>query len=488
MSLTTEDLFTACKNGDCRMILICIKQGISVNSIDTDDENKTPLLLALESNHEDAASLLLDSNATTDLVDSNGLMAIHYAIQYCSVNMMIYILDKSHDYIINAKDFVGWTPLHHAVKFGDYNHIETLLKRGANHQLKTNDGMKPMNLALATSTLQVSELLRQWDKFLIFNHIKFIHALDPERQDMFVPLSRSARPNYDNENHHIREYFESARRGDLGKLQHLFESYSHFTADDKDRKYYLSTTLMYAAGNGHLDIIKYLIEEKEALSGQHDQFGNLALHYASYYGHVSVVDYLLKHNISHRNWDNRIRFSPLHCACFNENPNVVRVLLKYHASIDNKNCDGKTPYAIAIERELDVHAHLLKYPSIVGFMERHKLNEDVSLAFPVHAGILGGNWITVIRVLQNQPTLLNQLDTMGRTPTDLAAIMGQMDVVKHLKARGGNFNLHDEDIMMDICKEKEPYRLLLLEYLHYDEILSTHIDDPIFVGSNQVDS
>ncbi len=115
MSLTTEDLFTACKNGDCMMILICIKQGISVNSIDTDDENKTPLLLALESNHEDAASLLLDSNATTDLVDSNGLMAIHYAIQYCSVNMMIYILDKSHDYIINAKDFVGWTPLHHAV-------------------------------------------------------------------------------------------------------------------------------------------------------------------------------------------------------------------------------------------------------------------------------------------------------------------------------------------------------------------------------------
>ncbi|CCF58709.1 hypothetical protein KAFR_0F01130 [Kazachstania africana CBS 2517] len=89
-----------------------------------------------------------------------------------------------------------------------------------------------------------------------------------------------------------------ARAGDLESLQEIFTTLIDpkllTTCRDSSSK---SSALHMAAGNGHLEVVKYITslidsEEREKFVNIQNESGNTALHWASLNGKLDVVQYL----------------------------------------------------------------------------------------------------------------------------------------------------------------------------------------------------
>ena len=83
-------------------------------------------------------------------------------------------------------------------------------------------------------------------------------------------------------------------RSEMEELSRLIEreEVNVNLVDDEDAS--KRTALHLAARNGHLEVVKYLLEKGGAEVNEEDNDGWTALHLAARYGHLEVVKYLLE--------------------------------------------------------------------------------------------------------------------------------------------------------------------------------------------------
>lgn len=115
-------------------------------------------------------------------------------------------------------------------------------------------------------------------------------------------------------------------------------------------KYDKNMALKNASRNGRLEVVKYLVEQEQAanIHAIDDEVFILA----SYYGHLDVVKYLVEQGANiHANDD-----GPLRIASENGNLPVVKYLVKQGANI-HANDDGALRFAIG-NRQLEVVKYL----------------------------------------------------------------------------------------------------------------------------------
>ena len=67
------------------------------------------------------------------------------------------------------------------------------------------------------------------------------------------------------------------------------------------RDYSYRTALVYASGNGHLDIVKYLVSKGADINIIGDKYGITPLSNAAKNGHLEVVKYLLENKADVKN-------------------------------------------------------------------------------------------------------------------------------------------------------------------------------------------
>ena len=154
------------------------------------------------------------------------------------------------------------------------------------------------------------------------------------------------------------------------------------------------TPLHYAASNGHIDTVKYLVKGKHCSVKSIDKRGWYPLHYASHKRHVEVVRYLCEQEECNPMCTTNTQLTPLHIASSIGQTEVLKFL------IENQKCD---PMCL-----------------------------DENQGTPLHYAAINGCIDTVKYLVEGKHCSVKVIDKRGWYPLYLASEKGHMEVVRYL--------------------------------------------------------
>ena len=145
----------------------------------------------------------------------------------------------------------------------------------------------------------------------------------------------------------MTDLYDAAKRGDLKQVTLLVEQ-----GVDKNQvgNYYETTALSVAANDGHLDVVRYLVEQGAGME-KVDRDGNTPLIYASDCGHLEVVRYLLDQGADRDAVDYE-GYTPLHCAAQQGHLETAKLLMVYGADLNMRTLRGQLPFESARTEEI----------------------------------------------------------------------------------------------------------------------------------------
>ena len=167
----------------------------------------------------------------------------------------------------------------------------------------------------------------------------------------------------------------------------------------------INTPLHIACGMGHLEVVKFLIEEKGCdytlICRNKEGFAISPLHSACENGHLDIVRYLVDEqsvDLTYAKSDNITSWTPLHAACSKGHLEIVKFL------IEEKGCNHTQVY-----------------------------QEEESLPMsPLHVASGYGHLDIVRYLVDEQSVDLAGANSDNVTPLHAACAMGHLEIVKFL--------------------------------------------------------
>ncbi len=137
----------AIQSGAKQAVLALLESGADINNPSGDEQN-SPLMIAIESNQDTIAQLLIELNADVHLENSAGDTAMHKAAAIGQTHTMQLLKNRQAD--IDALNYSGMRPLHAAVQSENVASIDYLVDQGSpfNHPL---EDLSPLHLAIRES-------------------------------------------------------------------------------------------------------------------------------------------------------------------------------------------------------------------------------------------------------------------------------------------------------------------------------------------------
>ena len=181
----------------------------------------TPLHQAVFGGHKKVLSVLLNEGCLLDLVNSIGQSVLHFAAQGGHVELVGWLVECGLD--VNRGDDNGYTPLHSAAGEGKLEAVHELLRLGANPDIMAGVFGTPLHQAVLSGSVQVVTVLSD----AIYEQYNPQHPMSTE-SEVDSPNQLACVPD----NNPL----------DCCNPMGL-------------------TPLMWAAGEGHVEIVKYLISK-----------------------------------------------------------------------------------------------------------------------------------------------------------------------------------------------------------------------------------
>ncbi len=136
-------LHIAAGKGDVECVRLLLDHGARVNA--TEINKSTPLEFAITGTSKEVVDLLLEKGADVGTKSSKEMNAFHlWAIGAGEPGIADLLFARQAD--VNARDYDGKTPLHHAVNQGQKQAVEWLLKHGAEVNVRDKNGRTPIDL------------------------------------------------------------------------------------------------------------------------------------------------------------------------------------------------------------------------------------------------------------------------------------------------------------------------------------------------------
>jgi ankyrin repeat protein len=229
---------------------------ININA--TDEDGRTPLLLAARNGYQTIVKLLLDSDIIdADLKDGEGRMPLSWAAENGHEAVVKLLLDKGAE--LEPKDNGGQAPLAWAAGNGHRAVVKLLLDKGAKLQHKDSGGQTPLSWAAENGHEEVVKLLL--DKGA---------ELEPNDSGGRTPLSLAA------------------ENGHEAVVKLLLDKGAELEPKSSSGR----TPLSWAAENGHEAVMKLLLDKGAELESRSNS-GETPLSLAAENGHEAVVKLLL---------------------------------------------------------------------------------------------------------------------------------------------------------------------------------------------------
>ncbi|KAL6863686.1 ankyrin repeat-containing domain protein [Trichoderma novae-zelandiae] len=325
-------------------------------------------------------------------VDSFGWSPLHYAANWQLQNLRMAFSEKGG--LLNLRDLMGRTPLHHACLIGNEVAVDLLLDHDAPIETAGNDGITAVHCAVLGGNVHILEKLVEKVK--------------------------------------------------SGRQKHTRKSILHVDRNERH-------PIHWAATKGDLGIVSPLKDD----INRTDRFGWTCAHLAVIYENARLLqDIIEEFAIDLNLGDNRSR-TPLHLAVENKSlpaaaahvdvkdgstplhqSSITRLLIEKGADIDATGIDGRTALFIAAANGVTAIAALLI-----------ESGADIAIAAndkrtPLHMAVQHED---IVRLLLAQDANVGAADVQGRTPLYLAAADGAADVAALLIVRGADVKTAAKD-------------------------------------------
>ncbi|KAL0395681.1 UNVERIFIED_CONTAM: Ankyrin repeat domain-containing protein, chloroplastic [Sesamum calycinum] len=156
-----KPLHTFALAGQIKFMDGLLEQSYDINLVDKD--GLTALHLAVIGKREAVISHLLRKGANPEVKDKDGAAPLHYAAQVGALQTVKLLIKYKVD--VNVADNEGWTPLHVAMQTRNRDIAKILLVNGADRTRRNQDGNTPLDLSLCYGkdfkSYELAKLLKQ---------------------------------------------------------------------------------------------------------------------------------------------------------------------------------------------------------------------------------------------------------------------------------------------------------------------------------------
>ena len=313
--------------------------GANINELDED--TPSPLTMACQSKLSDAAIMLLRRGAEPNIRASHDHIPLHVAARYNLISLVQAILERGGDVNNRATD-TDSTALAEACRHGHIEAARLLLEHGADTELCDEKRCTPL-----------------WEA---------VHHGHSDTVELLV----GAGANVDAAGEHAQTpLHEASHRNDVRSVKLLLAAGADPNCrSSRDTR--CASPLSLAAEEGHLAVLRALLQCERTSVDLRDLHGWTALARAARHGHTEIIEVLLAHGANVNSQDSR-QFSPLHRAAQQPSSAPLTILLDTgEADVDLENCYGRTALAEAsYSGNVDVVRSLLKYGANAGLLDNN---------------------------------------------------------------------------------------------------------------------
>ncbi|XP_068908725.1 ankyrin repeat domain-containing protein 17 isoform X12 [Tenebrio molitor] len=411
-------LMYGCAGGHTKVVEFLLENGANVE--DHNENGHTPLMEAASAGHVDLAKILLKRGAGIN-THSNEFKesALTLACYKGHLEMVRFLLEAGADQEHKTDEM--HTALMEASMDGHVEVARLLLDSGAQVNMPTDSFESPLTLAACGGHVDLAMLL-----------IERGANIEEVNDEGYTPLMEAAREGHEemvhlllgqgaNINAQTDETQETALT--LACCGGFTEVADILLKGGADIELGASTPLMEAAQEGHLDLVKFLLENEANVHAQ-TQTGDTALTYACENGHTDVADYLLQYgaDLEHESEGGR---TPLMKACRAGHMCTVQFLISKGANVRRQTTNNDhTPLSLACAGgHLSVVELLLSHNAD----PCHKLKDNSTMLIEAAKG----GHTNVVQLLLDYPhsmqhMMINQHQQGATTATNLSMLPGQV--------------------------------------------------------------
>jgi len=414
-------LHLACENPNYKIIEYLVEKGADVNA--KDKKGNTPLhyLVGREFCDLKIVKFLIKSGAKVNAKNKEGDTPLHLAVVNCKPDVVKYLISSGAD--VNAKNEDGEIPLCEAVGSG-IEMVKLLVSNGAKVNIKMKGvGLGPLHMAVFTEDFEVVKYLVE-------------HGADVDSGGHWWKLEKTT------------PLLLAAEKGNLKIVKYLIEHGAKVDGKYRSKWYneveYGYTPILIAAKHGNSDVVKYLAEKGAKLYVR-SNLDATVLHYSALNCDVDLLEYL----INEKDMDpdvgeidssfvgklfNNLNdkagvftgLTPLFWAIKSGDFNKVKCLVLNGASVNSENKDEEIPINwFSHDDDLTILTFLIENGSTASLY-----NLNLAL-YPA----ITNNYIHVVNSLLRMGADLN-MKYCGEFPLHLAARMGHLKIVKELIKAG----------------------------------------------------
>jgi transient receptor potential cation channel subfamily A protein 1 len=429
------------------MINRCTSHGYPIESIlkFLDEENSTPLHVAIDSGHLNVVKVLLKYGSCPVIQNGDQIPPVHLACYQGQIDILQAMIEKCGKDIVHTTTKKGQTPLHwgaRSIHGGQV--ICCLVKQGANVKQVDLEGQTALHSAIIFGSLEAAQELIQSDESVISicdnSQRNVLHfAILRKRQailNFLLKLPSIRRLVYQQDSTNRTPLHYALLSGSAYYVTALVVSIGSQIVNTKDENGF--NYLHLAAANGNWKSLNVLLQTSVAstMLNEQDNKGVTPLHNAAFHGNTLCVEILLSQGaMLHKCYHG---YTPFHAAIYKGHLECAKIL--FHAHPYQKDWeDDKSNTALhlavlsgsseVLKLCLDLNVVITRNSSNLTFFDLIIEKADAAAAMVV---VNHDRWEECLDypVLENKPHYFIQL--IRSMPTIATAVLDRCHEKSHL--------------------------------------------------------